>query len=143
MELVNIEKLVHKYLEAETTLQEEKELRNYFSSGNVAPHLQEYQMLFGYFLAEKDETYTKTIQLEPENSIKKKNWRWLSVAATVALLFGTYFGYEYYEKRRVTQQYAQVMEALHLVSSNLKKGNEAVASLYTYENTVNKILKTK
>lgn len=143
MELVNIEKLVHKYLEAETTLQEEKELRTYFSSGNVAPHLQEYQMLFGYFLAEKDETYTKAIQLEPKNSTKKKNWRWLSVAATVALLFSTYFGYEYYEQRKAEQQYAKVMEALHLVSSNLKKGNEAVASLYTYENTVNKILRTK
>ncbi len=42
MELANIEKLVEKYLNAETTLQEERTLKNYFIGGNVAIHLQEY-----------------------------------------------------------------------------------------------------
>jgi hypothetical protein len=30
---------------------------------------------------------------------------------------------------------------LDLLSANLKKGEQAVATLYTYENTINKILK--
>jgi len=36
MELVNIEKLLQKYLDAETTIAEENELRTYFLSDNVA-----------------------------------------------------------------------------------------------------------
>ena len=35
------------------------------------------------------------------------------------------------------------MSTLKLLSSNLNKGNEAVASLYTYEDAVKKMFKTK
>ena len=119
-----------------------KMLQNYFLSNNVAPHLQEYSMLFGYFEQSKDETFTKTIQLKPEK-IKRKNWKWLSVAASVVLLFSMYMGYGYYQQRQAAQKYAEITEALQLVSFNLNKSNEAVESLYAYENTVNKILKTK
>ena len=68
MELANIEKLVEKYLNAETSLQEEATLKNYFTEGNVAPHLLEYKFMFTYFTKEKDETYTKDIELEPKKS---------------------------------------------------------------------------
>ena len=49
MELANIEKLVEKYENAETTLIEEDILREYFLSDNVAPHLEEYQMMMLHF----------------------------------------------------------------------------------------------
>ncbi len=97
MELANIEKLVEKYLNAETTLQEETTLRNYFTEGNVAPHLQEYAYMFNYFATAKDETYTKTIQLEPKKS-KRRNLKWLSVAASVVLLFSVFIGKQEYER---------------------------------------------
>lgn len=142
MELANIEQLVEKYLNAETTLQEETTLSNYFASNNVAPHLQEYSYMFNYFKQSKDETFTKNIQLKP--SKPKKNWKWLSVAASVALLVSVYVGYgNYQQKQKEQQQFAQVQDALKLLSVNLNKGDKAVASLYTYENTVNKIFKTK
>jgi len=139
MELANIEKLVEKYLNATTSLQEEETLRNYFLLDNVAPHLQEYQMMFSYFKKSKDEIYTKPIQLKS----KKTNWKWLSVAASVVLLFSVYAGNEYYQHQKAKKQFAQVKEALKMVSMNLNKGNKAVATLYTYENTVKKIFKTK
>ncbi len=142
MELANIEKLVEKYLNAETTLQEEKTLSTYFASENVASHLQEYSYMFGYFKKSKDETFSKTIQLEPRKT-KRKNWKWLQVAASVVLLISMYTGYGEYEHRQQEKQLAQVTEALKLLSTNLNKGNQAVASLYTYEDTVNKIFKTK
>ena len=57
MELANIEKLVEKYLNAETTLQDEKTLRTYFKEAIVPTHLQEYAYLFSYFANTKDETF--------------------------------------------------------------------------------------
>ena len=139
MELANIEKLVEKYLNAETSLQEEATLKNYFTEGLVAPHLQEYQSMFIYFATTKDETFTKAIQLEPKKS-KRRNLKWISVAASVMLLFSV-FGKQKYDEYKVEQQFEQVSNALKMLSTNLQKGDKAFERLYTYENTVNKILK--
>jgi hypothetical protein len=140
MELANIEQLVEKYLDAETTLQEETTLKNYFIEGSVAPHLQEYAYMFTYFAAVKEETYTKTIALEPKKS-KRRNYKWLSVAASIVLLFSVFIGKQEYERYQALKQFEQISKGLRLLSQNLKKGEQAVATLYTYENTVNKILK--
>ncbi len=139
MELSKIEQLLEKYLNAETNLQEEATLKNYFSTGDVAPHLQEYESMFGYFAISKAETSAKPIQL----NTKKKNWKWLSVAASVALLVSVYVGNGYLKEQEARAQYAEVMSTLKLLSTSLNKGNEAMASLYVYEDTVNKIFKTK
>ncbi len=140
MELANIEKLIEKYENAETSLQEETTLRNYFTGGNVASHLQEYSYMFNYFTVAKDETFTKTIQLEPKKS-KKRNLKWLSVAASVVLLFSVFIGKNEYDRYQANKKFAQITKGLKLLSTNLKKGEQAVATLHTYNNTVNKILK--
>jgi len=137
MELANIEKLLEKYLNAETSIAEEKELKAYFSSDNVAPHLEEYQALFGYFSTSKQERFTKTIQL---NS-KKRNWKWLSVAASVILLVSVYSGYENIQQRKADKVYAETIGALEMLSTNLNKGNVAITQLQHFENTTNKIFK--
>lgn len=139
MELSKIEKLLEKYLNAETSLQEEAILQTYFVSEDVAPHLQEYKVMFSYFAQSKEETLQQPIQLKT----KKTNWKWLSVAASVALLFSVYMGSSYVQEQKARAQFAQVKNALQMLSSTLKKGDEAVANLYTYEDTVNKIFKTK
>ena len=144
MELANIEELVEKYLDATTTLQEEATLKNYFTGGNVAIHLQEYTYLFNYFAIAKEELFKKTINLAPKKS-KKRNLLWFSTAASVALLVVLFFGKQQYDKneqRKEAQRiYLQVSKGLTLLSSNLKKGEQAVAVLYAYEDTINKILK--
>ncbi len=48
MELNKIAKLLEHYFEGATSSAEENELRNYFSSTNVAPHLEQYKPLFDY-----------------------------------------------------------------------------------------------
>ena len=107
MELASIEKLVEKYENAETTLQEEATLKAYFLSDNVAPHLEEYQMMFTYFKASKDETFTKTIEFKTE---KKRNFKWLSVAASVVLLFSVYLGNEKMNEIQERKQAEQIEE---------------------------------
>ena len=151
MELAKIEKLVAKYENAETSLQEEGILRDYFLSDNVAPHLEEYQMMFAYFQASQGETYNKTLEFKTE---KKRNYKWLSVAASVAVLFSVYIGIPKEEKQIPLNSlsdlsieerfhYDQAQKALQMLSGKLNKGNEAFNNLYAYENSVNKIFKTK
>ena len=138
MELVKIEQLIEKYLNAETSLQEEQSLKNYFTSGNVAPHLQEYSYLFSYFKASSADTFTKTIRLETKKP-QKKNYKWLSVAASIALLFSVFVGQKEYQGYQQRKTYAQVEKTLKLLATNLKKGDQAFNSLYVYEDTVNKV----
>ncbi len=141
MELANIEELLKKYENAETTIEEEGMLKVYFLSDNVAPHLEEYKMIFTYFTASNDEIYDKDIRF------KTKNYRWLSVVASLALLISVFLVSnkfnEYQERKKAVKILAQVTEALKVVSANLKKGNQAFNKLYVYEDTVHKIFKNK
>jgi len=141
MELTNIEKLLLKYENAETTLEEENILRTYFSSNKVAPHLKEYQLIFNYFISNTDETYTKKIIL----NTKTKNNNWRMVAASVLLLFGAYSGLhkinQYNEKKQAAENLTQITNALKIVSSHLNKGSQALKKLHVYEDSVNKIFK--
>ena len=137
MELASIEKLLEKYLDAETTIAEEKELRNYFLSENVAPHLQEYQSMFGYFSTSKNERFTKTIQLKT----KRVNWKWLSVAASIVLLVSVYTGYQKNQERKAEKVMADTQMALGMLSANLNKGTAAVAHLQQFETTKDKVFK--
>lgn len=151
MELANIEKLVAKYENAETTLNEEAILRDYFLSDNVAPHLEEYQLMFTYFQASQGETYNKTLEFKTQ---KKRNYSWLSVAASVVLLFSVYMGIPSIDNQEgslpvseMTMEekfhYEQAHAALAMLSGSLNKGNEAVSNLKAYDYSVNKIFKTK
>jgi hypothetical protein len=141
MELANIERLLVKYENAETTLKEEDALRTYFASNKVAPHLKEYQLLFNYFKSNTDKTYTKKIILNTK--IINNNWR--MVAASLILLLGTYSGLhiinEYNEKKQAAENLAQITNVLKLVSTSLSKGNQALKRLHVYEDSVNKIFK--
>ena len=137
MELANIEKLLEKYLNAETTIAEEKELKNYFSQGNVAPHLEEYETLFGYFSTSKNERFTKTIQLKS----RKLNWKWLSVAASVVLLVSVYTGYQNNQERKAEKIMADTQMALGMLSANLNKGTVAISHLQQFETTKSKVFK--
>lgn len=82
-----IETLLEKYFEGETSSAEEKKLREYFTSGEVAPHLRVYVPLFLYFEEEigKEERTVPEIRM-PQ---KRKIFLWVSgVAAAVLLLLG-------------------------------------------------------
>jgi len=140
MEFVDLEKIVKKYENGATSLQEEITLRNYFTGGADVYYLQEYEYLFHYFAKAKEETYTKNIQLNPKTS-KIKNLKWFSVAAAILVLFSLFIGKKQQDAAVVKEQYAHVVKTLETLSSNLKKGEQAVATLYTYKYTINKILK--
>src|SRR6187402_377380 len=84
MEFNKMEALLEKYFEGETSIAEENVLKNYFSSSDVAPHLEQYRPLFGYFAVAKEQKLTKGVSLVS----KKRKVSWLSIAASIAVLIG-------------------------------------------------------
>jgi len=137
MELNNIEKLLQKYLDAETTIAEENELKTYFLGNNVAPHLEEYKVLFSYFSISKKEELQKPIQLKT----KKQGWKWLYIAASIVLVASIYTGYQKNEQQKAEKIYNETRLALAMLSKNLNKGNDAIAQLQYFEYTKNKVFK--
>lgn len=145
MEFDKIEILLEKYFEGETSIIEENELKDYFSSSNVAPHLEKYQPLFGYFSEAKNQKYTPEI---PRNSIKR-NVTWLSLAASVVILLGigtyTYFNANSIKENQELGTYddpkeafAATQKALAMLSNHVNVGVESVQYIQVYEETKNK-----
>jgi len=135
MELDRIEKLLEKYFEATTTVEEEKQLRDYFSKDSVAPHLEQYAPMFNYFSIAKDERFTKQVPLKPRVSYHK----WISIAAVAVIAFGIFFGNDYREQRETEYAYSETKKALNLLAQNLERGTEKVAYLNEFEQTKQKI----
>ncbi|MCA1967282.1 MAG: hypothetical protein LDL23_11640, partial [Flavobacterium sp.] len=78
MELKLVEQLLEKYFQGETTIAEEKQLKAYFSSNDVAPHLAKYQSLFGYFETQKGTQFEQKLPLQPR---KQSTVKWIGIAA--------------------------------------------------------------
>lgn len=146
MEFNKMEALLEKYFEGETSIAEENELKNYFSSSDVAPHLEQYKPLFGYFAEAKKENFEKIISLIP----KKQKVAWLSIAASIAVLLGigtyAYFNANEVKENNELGTYENPKEALEatqkalaMLSNNVNAGVEGMQYIQVYEVTKNKV----
>ena len=142
MVLDKIEKLLEKYDNGETTLQEEQQLKNYFAQETVAPHLEVYKPMFMYFLQTQKEQFTKEVPLQPKKTYTL--YKWISVAAITVLMFGIYtqVGNQSKSIDQLTQDelmaYNQTMEAFNLLASNFNKGTESIDALALMSNSLDK-----
>ncbi len=136
-DLNNIERLLEKYLEATTSLQEEALLKDYFTSDNVAPHLQEYRSMFQYFAQSKTERYTKSIRLETKNQKRK----WIGIAASIILLVGVFAFNQYQNNLATKKAYADTQNALQQIATHMNKGTIAIGQLNKFEQITQKVFK--
>jgi|SRR5690606_26625619 len=141
-----IEKLLEKYLEATTTVAEEDELRDYFTHGDVASHLQQYSVMFNYFSIAKQERSTRELPTKPR---KNRNYlAWASVAAIAVLAFGVYFGSEepsspydnLYAQGYTEEEIESAQMAISLFTNNFKKGIEGASYLEEFEKNTNRFI---
>jgi len=148
MALDRIEQLVEKYFEGETSIAEENELKVYFSSSDVAQHLKQYQSIFGYFNQAKAEQFKVKIPLHS----KKRSLTWLSIAASVVVLFGVgTFMYMNSTETPTPSEYGtysdpevalkETQKALDMVSEQLNTGIVSVGYINEYTNSKNRIFK--
>ena len=87
---MNIEELLNKYFEGETSCEEERELRHFFTQGIVPEHLKEYSPLFAFL--EKENRQAKTTDTEPATKQRKLRrhaiYTLSGIAAGLLLLLG-------------------------------------------------------
>ncbi len=148
MDYKNINHLLEKYWEGETSLQEEETLQQYFNHGNVAPQLEQFKSLFQYFKEEQDvmisDDFEKRLLEQIENepkvvSAKVRKLSWMTSIRTIAavgiLLMGAVFVFQNIEpeKTDVWAKYEiedeqEAIEAtkaaLALLSGKMKKGSK-------------------
>ena len=147
MELKLVEQLLEKYFQGATTIAEEKQLKAYFSSNDVAPHLAKYQSLFGYFETQKGTQFEQKLPLQPRKQFSVK---WIVIAASFVVLFGlaTFYFYPSEPKHEdlgtydnPEEAFIATQKALLMVSEQVNIGMESVAYLNEYEKTKKTIFK--
>lgn len=153
MDYKRIEDLLDDYWNGVTTLEQEKELVNFFTKEEVPAHLKEYQPMFQFFKSEKENEVSTSFEtnliaaLEKEQVKEQKETQsptkvrslWsplLRIAASVALVLGMFFTYQNYGLETKEEfamadtfetpeeAYAETMRALQLISSKLDKGSK-------------------
>lgn len=69
-------KLIARFFDGDTSLDDERKLYEYFATGKAHPDLQQYAAMFGW--------YANSLQEKPK--AKRKAWRWQYVAAAAVLI---------------------------------------------------------
>ncbi|MCY1486527.1 hypothetical protein D3C87_423080 [compost metagenome] len=140
-----IELLLEKYFEGETSIAEENELKLYFSSADVAQHLEQYKAMFGYFSSAKEQKFEQKIPLKS----KTQKVAWLSIAASVVILLGMFTFYN----RSINQSedlgtyndpekaFEETQKALNLLSKNVNVGVESMQYVKEYQDSKDLIFK--
>ena len=140
MEPKQINHLLDKYWAGESSLEEEKTLRTYFSSSDVDPSLVKYIALFDYFNQESETSLSKdpSDYIKTETKVISLSSRMKAVAAAAVILFAAIFAFQHLnsefnnpktivladEIANPDEAYEITKEALAYLSGNYKKGAE-------------------
>jgi len=142
-----VETLLEKFYEGNTSLQEEKALRDFFRGQDVPAHLSPHQHLFTFFGDEQhqeipdqefDQKLSTRLMEQPDETpvirmrpVRSRNLFVYGFAATILLLIGLFFTFQrdIFKKSGIQNvnpeteiAYAEASEALLIVSDNLNHG---------------------
>ena len=108
IDINNVELYIDRFMEGETSNDEEKELYRFFATEKDLPqHIAQYREMFAYFesgldeslsaqaLTEAEHSTAKVVQLKPVDTKKPKKRIFIfaaSIAASIVLIFGISFG---------------------------------------------------
>lgn len=108
IDINNVELYIDRFMEGETSNDEEKELYRFFATEKDLPqHIAQYREMFAYFesgldeslsaqaLTEAEHSTAKVVQLKPVDTNKPKKRIFMfaaSIAASIVLIFGISFG---------------------------------------------------
>lgn len=146
MNFQTIEKLLQKYFEGDTTLQEEDQLKSFFGQDDVPPHLMSLKQLFQTYSMEKevkldaqfDDDIMSRIEDNAVISIRRKRRSMIylisSIAASIVLIiaFAIYFNMatksieDTFNDPQIA--YNEAKKVMLYISEKLNKGVEPVSN---------------
>jgi len=130
MDYKNINKIINKYFEAETSLQEENLLKEYFMSDNIVSEHIQYKPLFLFYEEEAKQLIPTPIQIDRFR--KKRNYK-LATAAVLILGIG-FFSILFKEQTLHKNQLAnkeskkEIYKEVKKYSSDLNKGIRQISA---------------
>lgn len=163
MDLDRIETLLEKYWECETSVEEEKELTEFFAGEQVPEKWRSFKPLFQYYQQERkadalDGMFDETIiaQIEPKRSFPrtgnlKKLFYNVARVAAVGLIIAI-AGYYLREDYKTTtaelgtfddpkEAYEETKKALMMISKNFNKGRKQAQKVSVFNEAREKIRK--
>ncbi len=146
MELHQIKILLEKYFDGNTSIAEENQLKNYFSSADIAPEFAPYKPMFSYFSHAKNES--SNIGLPQEQ--RKNRTAWLSIAASAVVLLGVGLMFFNQTKQEDLGTFdnpeiamRETRKALNLLSGNVNKGLQSMQYVQEYEEVKSSVFPSK
>ncbi|MEL6866804.1 MAG: hypothetical protein AAFP19_20440 [Bacteroidota bacterium] len=154
MDYKHIETLLEKYWQGATSLEEEKQLREYFNQDSVHHSLKTYQNLFRFFKQEAQlgpsrdfealllEETPEIVESPETPVVRLRPYRkWMQIAASVALVLAVYWlwpndsvtpkkqaiNWSKYEIKEEKEALQFVTQTLQLTSRKLNKGTQTAA----------------
>lgn len=139
MNTKKIEQLLEKFLEGETTLEEEAVLQNYFQKEEVAEHLQSYKAQFEYVTDQREESpdedfdafskidFSETAE-QTSGLNSKMVWSLRIAAGIIFLLVGFSAGLLVNDSNVSDQQVAALQEEIKEMKSTLIYGSYGTSS---------------
>ena len=127
----HIEEILDRYWQCETSVEEEKMLRDFFlNEQDIPSHLIQYQSLFEYQNEKQAEKLPDDFEERILNRINAKPKRFhlrqaMAMAASIAILIGIGFT-THLQQTRTNQEQARetILDALFMISDNLQQGEE-------------------
>ena len=139
-----IEKLLHKYIEAKTSVEEESELRAIFASieQKLDPKLHWASDLFAY---SRNEALPSVNSSKSKVFEESKSLQYYRLAAAIAALVVTSLGVyrleENYKERKIKETYTETRKAFMLIAEQLELAQEQTVYLEYIDQTMHKLLK--
>ncbi|MDE6067172.1 MAG: hypothetical protein K2G27_10170 [Duncaniella sp.] len=88
----NYTQWVERFLDAETTLDQERELYAYFARPDLPEHARRYRAMFGWYEGlESSDRDSDTPATSPVRLLPLRLWQWAGIAAVILLLFAAGF----------------------------------------------------
>ncbi|RKS53289.1 hypothetical protein BC962_1539 [Gillisia mitskevichiae] len=148
MELNDLRILLQKYEEGNTSLQEELDLKKYFSSNEIPSEFMAYKHIFNFNIESKKIAYSNKIQLK---SSPKRKWAYAGIAASILIVMSFLFFNDLANKKIEDQNlgtiedpeqaYLKTKETLKMVADVFSEGREDLEYLNEFNKTKNKFIK--